>query len=37
MRYAHLSSEFTKEEIECMNGLTAGRRHKCVRFSEGSQ
>jgi integrase len=37
MRYAHLSSEFTREEIECMNGLTAGGCHKTVTFSEGSQ
>ena len=33
MRYAHLSSEFAKEEIERMSGLTGGECHKSVTFS----
>ncbi|RLB83091.1 MAG: hypothetical protein DRH17_03290 [Deltaproteobacteria bacterium] len=36
MRYAHLSNEFAKEEIECMNGLTGSECHKGGTFLEPS-
>lgn len=36
MRYAHLSSEFAKDEVERMSGLTGGTCHKTSHFVEPS-